>query len=71
MIERIKGEIAFHCDLHGCHDGIETGEKDFAEAKATAQAEGWQFRRRDEAWKHFCCSAHEGMDFRGQSLVKT
>lgn len=69
-IDRIKGSVAFFCDLPGCEEGIETGERDFIEAKDHAKAEGWQFRKRDpEGWKQFCCDGHAVMDYRGQSLV--
>lgn len=68
-IDRIKGAIAFICDLEDCGDGIETGCKDFMEAKQHAKDEDWQFRNRDGVWKHFCCRAHEEMAWRGQRLT--
>ncbi len=67
--ERIKGEIAFHCDTRGCSEGIETGTKDFSEAKDTANEAGWLFRKRGDDWKHFCCRGHEEIDFSGASLA--
>lgn len=69
-LERIKNDISFHCDLKGCDEGLETGEDDFAEAKDVAKEAGWQFRKREDGWKHFCSRIHEEMDFRGQSLVE-
>lgn len=65
-IERIKNNVAFHCDLRGCNDSLETEEDDFKEASEEAKRADWQFRNRDGVWKHFCCRAHETMDYRGQ-----
>ncbi len=65
-IEKVKGDIVFHCDLRGCDEGIETQESDFALARDKAKDEGWQFRNRDGVWKHFCGRTHEDMDYRGQ-----
>lgn len=67
--DRIKGCVAFFCDTKGCGDGIETGERDFMAAKDHAQAEGWEFRRREEGWRHYCCRGHEEIDFRGQAIA--
>jgi len=66
--ERIKGKVAFHCDLKGCNEGIETDSGDFTTALNEARAEGWLTRKRDDVWKHFCCQTHEEMDYRGQSI---
>lgn len=68
--DRIKGKVAFFCDLPGCREDLETESGDFMAAKDEAKEEGWQFRNRDGEWKHFCCATHEEMDYRGQSLVK-
>lgn len=69
-IERIKGCVAYSCDLPGCHEGLETDRRDFGEARDLAKEEGWVTRPRDDIWKNYCCKAHEEMDFRGQSLVR-
>lgn len=69
-IERIKGCVAFHCDLKGCDDSIETATGDFSEARDEAKEAGWQFRKRDDVWKHFCSTGHEEMDYRGQSIPR-
>ncbi len=69
MIDRIKGSIAFFCDLKGCEEGVETGERDFKEASNHAKSEGWLFRKRGDVWKHFCSEGHEEMDYRGQSIT--
>lgn len=68
-VERIKVAVAFLCDLKGCNNDLETGEKDFTEAGSAAKEEGWEFRKRDGVWKHFCCRTHEEMDFRGQWIT--
>lgn len=67
--ERIKGKLAYTCDLRGCHEALETEETDFALARVEAKEAGWLTRKRDDGWKNFCCANHEDMDFRGQSLV--
>jgi hypothetical protein len=67
--ERIKGCIAFYCDLPGCTESVETGEREFNEASASVKADGWCFRKRGAVWKHFCHYTHEEKDFRGQKLV--
>lgn len=69
-IERIKGAVAFTCDLQGCHEGLETGERDFADANAQAKAEGWVFAQRHGDWKHFCSAEHERADFRLRGVTK-
>lgn len=64
MIERIKGAIAYTCDLEGCHEGIETGEREFSDALQYAKAEGWVAAKRNGEWKHFCSAAHERQNYR-------
>jgi hypothetical protein len=68
-IDRIKGKVAFLCDLDGCGEGLETGEGEFARAMGAAREEGWLTRQRNGQWKHFCCANHEEMDWRGQKIV--
>lgn len=69
-IERIKGRVSFFCDLNGCDEAIETSHRDFGEAKDEAKAEGWQFRKPEDEWKHFCCDGHAEMSWRGQSIAR-
>lgn len=69
-IDRIKGRIAYLCDLPGCHEGLETETRYFAEAREAAKEEGWVTRKRDDTWENYCCASHEEMRFRGQSLVR-
>lgn len=54
MIERryFGGPIDVHCDT--CPAGLETGTKDFSEARVTMREEGWKARRIDDQWLHFC-----------------
>lgn len=68
-VDRIKGKVAFLCDLRGCDNGLETDTGDFHEAAAEAKQEGWQFRNREGEWKHFCCGNHEEMNWRGQAIT--
>lgn len=68
-IERIKGKVSFLCDLEGCGNGLETDWGDFGEGKYQAREEGWQFRKREGTWKHFCCDSHAEMEWRGQGLI--
>lgn len=70
MIERIKGRIAFLCDIDGCHEGLETETGDFRTASDEAKEAGWQFRNRDGEWKHYCSAQHEQMGFNGQSITR-
>ena len=64
-IERIKGAVAFFCDLDGCDEGIETDERQFEDALSHAKAEGWVFAKRGpNEWSHFCCAAHEQANYR-------
>lgn len=67
--DRIKGHVAFFCDTKGCEEGLETETGDFFKAREEAREADWQFRNRDGEWRHFCCRAHEEMDYRGQSLA--
>jgi hypothetical protein len=67
-IDRIKGKVAFFCDTGGCLASLETEHGDFAAARGEAKEAGWTFRLR-AIWKHYCCPAHEEMDFRGQKIV--
>lgn len=54
-IDRIKGFIAFTCDGKDCHEGIETGEKDFGTARVMMRSEGWIARKNtSDEWEHFC-----------------
>lgn len=68
--ERIKGNVSFSCDTRGCNEDIETDYGDFLVASGVAKAEGWVFRKRGAEWKHYCCSNHEDMDFRGKAITK-
>lgn len=68
--DRVKGKVAYTCDLNGCLEGYETSHGSFKEAAEEAKSEGWAFAKRDDEWKHFCCRRHEEMEYRGQSLVK-
>jgi len=68
-VERLKGKVAFLCDLKGCENGLETDTGDFYAAKDKAREEGWVYRFRDGEWLHFCCENHEEMQFRGQTLA--
>lgn len=52
MLDRIYGQIAFECDA--CGDVLETGEKEFGEAKAFLDAEGWRARKIGTDWIHRC-----------------
>ncbi len=69
-IDRIKGAVAFFCDLGGCDNSIETGESQFGDAILAAKDEGWKIRNRDGIWKHFCCDRHQEMDWRGQKIAR-
>lgn len=69
-IDRIKGNVAFFCDLNGCTESIETSTGDFSAANAEAKEEGWCVRKHDDEWKNFCCARHAEMNWRGQSLCR-
>lgn len=49
---RFYGKVAFECD--GCGDSIETTDADFQAAVDHIKSEGWEPRKRGEAWSHFC-----------------
>lgn len=67
-VERIKGNVAFTCDLEGCDEAIETGTGDFRTALDEATEDGWRFLTREGAFKHFCRVKHAEMDYRGENL---
>lgn len=69
-IERIKGSVALFCDTGGCTESIETSTGNFTAALAEAKAEGWQVRKRDDVWKHFCTDRHAEMHYFGQSVCR-
>lgn len=52
MLDRIYGQIAFECDA--CGEALETGEKEFAEAKAFFDAEDWRALKVGSDWVHTC-----------------
>jgi hypothetical protein len=57
MLDRQKGEIVFECD--GCSDTLETGEREFSEAKHALDAEGWRARKLGSDWMHYCPGCKE------------
>jgi hypothetical protein len=52
--QRIKGEIAFSCDL--CPDTFESGTRDWADAWRAAKEKGWQAIRTEKGFEHVCRS---------------
>lgn len=52
MIDRQHGKIIFMCDV--CGDTLETAERDFNEAKAMLDREGWKARKFAGEWCHCC-----------------
>jgi hypothetical protein len=52
MMDRQHGMIIFECDV--CGDTLETGERDFNEAKAIQDREGWKARKIGSDWCHSC-----------------
>lgn len=57
MLDRQGGEIIFECE--GCSDTLETGERDFSEAKAVLDTEGWRARKLGSDWLHYCPGCKE------------
>jgi hypothetical protein len=53
-IERDIDGITFTCDDAHCHEFIDTGTDDFAEAIEEAKGEGWKIRNVNGVWMHFC-----------------
>lgn len=58
MLERQHGTIIFCCDA--CGDTLETGEREFAPAKAVLDAEGWRARKFGVDWMHYCAGCRDG-----------
>lgn len=56
MLERQRGGvISFECD--GCGDVLDTGERDFVEAKSQLDSEAWTARESppgSRVWQHYC-----------------
>ena len=60
MLDRQHGNIVFECD--GCGDTLETGTRNFDEAKAQLDSEGWKVRKIGADWIHGCpsCGVSDG-----------
>lgn len=52
MLDRQHGQIVFECE--GCSETLETGEREFAEAKGVLDDEGWKARKVGADWCHYC-----------------
>lgn len=52
MLARQHGKIVFECDV--CGETLETDEREFAEAKAVLDDEGWRARKLGADWMHYC-----------------
>jgi hypothetical protein len=60
VLDRVKGNIVFICD--DCDDHLDTGEDDFAEARAELKAAGWATTKENDEWVHRCpeCKPRSG-----------
>lgn len=58
MIDRQHGEIVFECD--GCDETIETGESEWADARAEFRRNDWRAEKVGNDWTHLCpdCQEH-------------
>lgn len=52
MIDRQHGEIVYECD--GCPETLETGESEWADAKALFDRRGWRAEKVGSEWTHLC-----------------
>ena len=59
MLERIDGDIVFHCDE--CSECLETGMHDFAKALALLKEEEWANVKDDDGeYTHVCPACLDG-----------
>lgn len=52
MIDRQHRDIVFECDT--CDATLETNEREWVDAKAVFDHEGWQAKNIAGDWSHFC-----------------
>lgn len=52
MLDRQHNQIIFECDA--CSETLETGERDFDEAKEILDREDWKARKFGSDWYHSC-----------------
>lgn len=52
MMDRQHGCISFECDV--CGDVLDTEEREFSDAKAMLDREGWKARKIGSDWVHSC-----------------
>ena len=52
MLDRQKGLLVVECDT--CGDVLDTETKDFDEARACMQRNGWKVRKIGRDWIHGC-----------------
>ena len=52
-----RESVVFECDA--CGEELETGERDFDDARDQLKREGWIVRRAGNRWLHFCTDHDE------------
>ena len=55
-IDRIHGRVVLCCDSPGCHETLETDQRDFDLAIEVMRSERWRSERDRSSgeWCHFC-----------------
>jgi hypothetical protein len=58
MIDRVDGELVFHCDE--CQEFFESNEGEFSVAWGNAKRDGWTVRKIGNDWHHTCQECGRG-----------
>jgi hypothetical protein len=56
MIDRMDGDLVFHCD--SCSECFESETDDFKTAWENAKRDGWRAKKVGTEWVHECPNCH-------------